>query len=92
MSKESIYKCDCCKKEISSADDLIEVVLPYQIARDTTGSLISWKMVDEYRASKEFDICQDCAKSIVKGYRTQNIKLSNNPYENWIFERGDNNE
>ena len=88
MSKEikEIYKCDCCKQEVLSDVDLIEVVLPYQVARDTTVSLISWEMVDEYNSSKKFDICQECAKRIVEGYRSKNIELGCYPYSDWTFE------
>lgn len=88
MSKEikEIYKCDCCKQEVSNIDDLIEIILPYQIAQDTTVSLISWKMIDKYNSSKKFEICQECAKRIVEGYRTQNIELGVYPYQGWTFE------
>ena len=89
MSKEirEIYKCDCCKQEVDHAEDLIKVILPYQVARDTTGSFVSWEMIDKYNSSKEFEICQECAKRIVSGYRLQNIELSDNPYQGWIFKR-----
>ena len=87
MSKEikEIYKCDCCKQEVLSAVDLIEIVLPYQVAEDTTVSLVSWKMIDKYNSSKKFEICQECAKRIVEGYRIKNIELGCFPYSGWTF-------
>lgn len=84
--KTEVYKCDCCKKEVFSADDLIEIVLPYQIAKDTTGSFISWEMIDKYGSSKKLEICQQCAKRIVEGYRIKNIELGCYPYSGWTFE------
>ena len=77
-----IYKCDCCKAEVKDEKDLISVKLPYQIAEDTTVSLVSWKMIDKYATSKEFEICQQCAKKIVEGYRKY-IDVTNYPYEGW---------
>ena len=74
-----IYSCDCCKKEAKEGE-LITVKLPYQIARDTTGVLISWVMTDKYKTSKDFEICQECAKKIVDGYRKY-LNVTNYPYE-----------
>lgn len=82
---KTIYTCDCCKKEVNSEEDLITVQLPYQMARDTTGSFISWEMIDEYQTSKGFEICQDCAKKIVEGYRKY-IDVTDLPYKGWSIE------
>lgn len=93
MSKEvkEIYRCDCCKQEVLTDDDLIEVILPYQVAKDTTVSLVSWKMIDKYNSSRSFEICQECAKRIVEGYRGKHIELGTYPYTGWSFEiKGEN--
>lgn len=76
-----IYTCDCCNKEVQE-EELITVKLPYQVAEDTTVSLISWRMTDKYDTSKDFDICQECAKKIVDGYRKY-INVANYPYQGW---------
>ncbi len=76
-----IYTCDCCSKEVLE-EELITVKLPYQVAEDTTVSLISWRMTDKYRTSKDFEICQECAKKIVDGYRKY-INVANYPYQGW---------
>lgn len=76
-----IYTCDCCKNEVPEGE-LITVKLPYQVAEDTTVSIISWRMIDKYKESKDFEICQECAKKIVEGYRKY-IDVTNYPYEGW---------
>lgn len=78
-----IYTCDCCNKEVPE-EELITVKLPYQVAEDTTVSLISWRMTDKYKASKDFEICQECAKKIVDGYRKY-LDVSDYPYEGWTI-------
>lgn len=82
---KTIYSCDCCKKEVSSEEDLIIVKLPYQVAVNTTGSFISWEMIDEYKTAIAFEICQDCAKKIVDGYRKY-IDVTDLPYKGWSIE------
>lgn len=79
-----VYICDCCKKEVKE-EELIKVILPYQVVRDTTSSLISWELTDSYKSSKEFEICQQCAKNVVDGYRKY-INVSDYPYEGWKIE------
>lgn len=82
--KTTIYSCDCCKTEVPE-EDLITVKLPYQLAENTTGSFISWNLIDKYKASKDFEICQECAKKIVDGYRKY-LNVSDYPYEGWKIE------
>ena len=61
--------CDVCEKSVWNEHDLVSVRLP----REKN----SYKIVDSYTVqptyryvqAKELEICQECAKKLVKGYR-----------------------
>ncbi len=81
--KHTIYKCDICEKEVNEGD-LISVKLPR--ARMEYQYINFYEIQPKYRynQTRELEICEECAKKVVKGYRKYlGVDIKTDKIEPW---------
>ena len=81
----TIYKCDICEKEVDLPGDLISVKLPRSRTEYKHINLYEVQPEYRYNQTRELEICEECAKKIVKGYRKYlGVDIKTDKIEPWV--------